>query len=47
MSLVGAKGQKHRTRLDISGSQWIVSCFSLQASESGADVIHKPPLKKE
>ena len=48
MNLVGEKGQKHRTRLDISGSQLIVSWVSIhQASKSGADVIHKPPLKKE
>ena len=41
------KGQKHRTRLDL----WVpADCelsFIPQASESGADVIHKPPLKKE
>lgn len=47
MILVGEKGQKHRTGLDISGAQLIELSFSHQASESGADVIHKPPLKKE
>lgn len=47
MILVGEKGQKHWTGLDISGAQLIELSFSHQASESGADVTHKPPLKKE
>ena len=47
MILIGEKGQKHRTSLDISGAQLIELSFSHQASELGADVIHNPPLKKE
>ena len=40
------KRTETRTRLDISGSQLTVSS-SHQASQSGADVIHKPPLRKQ
>ena len=49
MNLVGQKGQKLRTRLDISGSL-MIDCelsSSQQASQSGADVIHKPSLRKQ
>ena len=44
MNLVGEKGQKLRKRLDVSGSQQIDHELSSshQASQSGADVIHKP-----
>ena len=49
MNLVGEKGQKLRKRLDVSGSQQIDHELSSshQASQSGADVIHKPPLRKQ
>ena len=43
MNLVGEKGQKLGKRLDVSGSQRIDRELSSshQASQSGADVIHK------
>ena len=51
-TLLYESGWRKRTETqDKSGHLWVpVDCelnSSHQASESGADVIHKPPLKKE
>ena len=47
MNLVGEKGQKQ----DKAGLLWVPADYELssshQASQSGADVIHMPPLMKE
>ena len=47
MNLVGEKGQKQ----DKAGLLWVPADYELssshQASQSGADVIQKPPLKKQ
>ena len=47
MNLVGERTETQ----DKAGHLWVpADCelsFIHQASESGADVIHKPPLKKE
>ena len=51
-TLLYESGWRKRTETqDKAGHLWVpVDCelsFIHQASESGADVIHKPPLKKE
>ena len=47
MNLVGEKGQKQ----DKAGLLWVPADYELssshQASQSGAEVIHKPPLRKQ
>ena len=47
MNLVGEKGQKQ----DKAGLLWVPADYELssshQASQSGAEEIHKPPLRKQ